>query len=684
MTQAIIALSPEQEVADLTREINYHQHLYYVENRNEISDPEFDGKFNRLVELEEKYPHLLKSDSPTQKPGGAPAEMFTPVEHLVPMLSLDNGMDETKIEAFLVKVGTKLGVPPGDVVYTAELKNDGLSMSQVFEYGRFMRAVSRGDGTVGEDLTATVATIKNFPKTIPALRNVPRFEVRGEVMMAIDEFKSVNDRLRAMGAKELANPRAAAAGSVRTLDVAVAASRNLNFYAYSVGKANGWTKPPTQHETLDTLKAMGFAPSLNVAVIKGSEVISHYRKIQALRPSLPIEIDGVVIKVDEEKYQQELGWTSRTPNWALACKFDPPTAITQCLAIEVQIGRTGAATPVARLQPVSVGGVTVTNATLSNMNIVAEKDVRPGDMVEVRRAGDVIPEVMRSVGENLDPNRPRFMMPSQCPICGSSIVRDGEDKAAYRCTGKSLCKAQSEGTLLHYASREAMSIDGLGKETAAALIDSGLIKDGISDLYTLRTSDLLALPGFAETKAQNLIDAIDKSRGAPLARFIAGLGIPNVGEVTAKALAKNFGTWDRFVQATNSDLMAMNDIGEITAKDVETYLNANFDELKLLSGHVKPAAAEVAQGSQVFAGKTLVVTGTLPSLTRDEATALIEGAGGKVAGSVSKKTFAVVVGADAGSKLAKAEALGVPTWSQDDLMRELGAAAPASATAPKP
>lgn len=677
------ALTPSDEIKSLKEEILRHQELYYVQDAPSITDQAFDALFNRLLSLEAAHPTLVTANSPTQKVGGRVAVMFSPVKHEKPMLSLGNAFGGNDIEKFLSAASETLGIPPEDIQLTGEIKYDGLSCSAIYRFGKFDQAVTRGDGETGEDVTATVKTIANLPKDIPALRFTPRFEVRGEIVLPIADFDALNAKQRQLGAKEFANPRNAAAGSIRTLDAKVTASRNLQFMAYGVGKCELWNQPDSHFSTLLALKDLGFANSENTFSIKGSDIARIYDDITARRATLPVEIDGVVFKVDSYQQQEELGWKSRTPNWAIAYKFPAALVNTTCLAIDVQIGRTGTVTPVARLQPVKVGGVVITNATLFNLDHVNDLDVRPGDIVEICRRGDVIPYVERNVSVNPDPQRPRFIMPSNCPVCNSAIVRAHADKAAYSCSGGSLCSAQREGSLIHFASRLALNIDGLGESTARLLIDDNLVSDGISDIYSLQIEDIRGLPGFAHQSAKKLIDAIDRSRGCELNRFIYGLGIPQVGEVAAKSLAKAFGSWGKFVQATPEELLAIPDVGPATVDAIDRYLTQNFDEIERLALAVNPAVATVAEFGTQLAGQTFVVTGKM-SVSRDEIEALIESAGGKVSGSVSKKTHVVVAGDDAGSKLTKAQDLSIPVWTEADLRAALVSPANTSTKANRP
>jgi DNA ligase (NAD+) len=672
--------SPEDQVSDLRTQIKYHQDLYYGKNTQEISDAEFDGMFRTLENIEKTYPHLLTKDSPTQQVGAATNTPFAPVKHAVPMLSIDNAMNMEEMGKFSDSIAKQLGISTASIQYVREPKYDGLSTTIVFEYGKLVQAATRGDGTTGENITANVKTIKNIPHTLhfPDGDTPRRFEVRGEVMMEVAAFDELNIRQQSSRQKIFANPRNAAAGSLRVLDETVTASRNLKFFAYNLGKCEGYTPPDGQFETLEFLGKLGFERSPDIKLLRANEVQADFELMAAKRASLPFEVDGVLYKLNSRQQQEEMGWNSRTPKWAIAYKFPAEEVPTLVEKIEVQVGRTGAITPVARLRPVAVGGVVVTNATLHNFDEIERLDVRPGDMVIVCRAGDVIPKVLRTHGERDDPNRAKFSMPTQCPACGSAIVQE-EGKTAHRCTGGFVCSAQKEGRLIHFASRLALNIEGMGESTAQALLGKGLITNAISDIYTLEVDDVMKLPGFGKLSAQNLVSAIENSVGSELNRFIYALGIPNVGESTAKELAKVFGSWEKFSQAKEPDFITIADIGPTTAKSLDAYLDANYDELRRLADYVKPANTVVLAVADTFAGKTFVVTGKM-SIGREDMESMIESAGGKISGSVSKKTSVVVVGEDAGSKHTKAKELGITIWSESDLRDAMGLDVAASAS----
>lgn len=675
--------SPRERHARLVAETRHHQRLYYELDAPELTDAEFDELFATLQDLESEHPELVTPDSPTQRVGGAPTSAFAPVRHAVPMLSIDNAFDAARADAFVATFVTELGKPAADIDMIGEPKYDGLSCSIVYERGLLACAATRGDGTTGEDVTANVRTIANVPKDLRAHfgGSLPeRLEVRGEVLMTKADFDALNARQRVQGQKEFANPRNAAAGSLRNKDPQVTADRALTFFAYGVGKCAGIHLPDSQFETLERLASLGFERSPDVRRCSALEVHNHYRAMGERRDHLPFEIDGVVFKLDSRREQDDIGWNSRTPRWAFAFKFPAPRATTELLAIETPVGRTGVLTPLARLRPVRVGGVMIENATLHNLDFIHEHDIRVGDTVAVYRAGDVIPRVVASDGAQPVQRQAPFAMPSQCPVCGSAVARD-EGKAAYRCTGGFLCGAQREAKLQHFGSRLALDIEGLGESTCKALIEHGLVTHGASDLYTLQAADLRQLPGFAQGSADKLVAAIDRSRGAPLHRFLFALGIPGVGENTSKELARTFGSWEAFSQATREELMKAETVGELTATSIEAFFASQFDEAKLLAQEVRPQAKKVASSESALFGQSFVVTGTL-SVSREDIKAMIEAAGGKVAGSVSKKTHVLVAGDDAGSKLEKARALGVTVWNEEDLRAAIEKPAPAPAPRP--
>lgn len=654
----------------LRSELNRHNHAYYVLDQPSIPDAEYDRLFQELQALESAHPELVTSDSPTQRVGGAPLPQFDPVRHDVPMLSLGNGFTDEDIEAFDKRVQDGLESLP-QVRYATELKFDGLAISLRYEDGVLVQAATRGDGTTGENVTANIRTVRAIPLRLHGTHVPAVLDVRGEVLMYKQDFARLNQRQRDAGQKEFANPRNAAAGSLRQLDSRITAQRTLRFFAYGIGVLEGMDMPASHSALLDWYHELGLPVCKEREVVEGAAgLLAFYRGIGEKREQLPYEIDGVVYKVDRLDQQKQLGFVSRAPRFALAHKFPAQEALTQVLDIEVQVGRTGAITPVARLAPVFVGGVTVTNATLHNEDEVRRKDIRIGDTVFVRRAGDVIPEVVAFVPEQRPPEARQFVMPTECPVCGSTIVR-AEDEAIARCSGGWLkCSAQRKGGLQHFVSRRAMDVEGLGDQLIEQLVDRDVVKTP-ADLYRLGLSGLVELDRMAEKSAQNVLAALEKSKATSLARFIYGLGIRHVGEATAKELARHFGGIDKVVAATEEQLLEVADIGPVVARSIRAFfddgLNVELvEQLRGLGVHWTEDAG-VESTPKHLAGKTFVLTGTLPNLSRDQAAQLIEAAGGKVAGSVSKKTSYVVAGAEAGSKLAKAEELGIAILDEDAL-----------------
>ena len=653
--------SPAARAAFLRAELERHNHAYYVLDAPTIPDAEYDRLFRELQAIEAAHPGLRSVDSPTQRVGGAPLPEFRQVAHAVPMLSLNNAFTDEEASAFDRRCREGLGVDSVD--YACEPKFDGLAITLRYENGVFIQGATRGDGFTGEDVTQNLRTVRNIPLRLTG-RSVPeRLEVRGEVLMLRRDFELLNERQRANGEKEFVNPRNAAAGSLRQLDPKITAKRPLRFFAYGVADSNAVSPAPTFYsETMERLAGWGFPAAAERAVVTGaSGLLEYYARIGAARRDLPYDIDGVVYKVNRLADQETLGFVSRAPRFAIAHKFPAEEALTTVEAIEVQVGRTGAITPVARLAPVFVGGVTVTNATLHNEDEVRRKDVRVGDTVIVRRAGDVIPEVVAVVPEKRLILAPEFVMPKACPVCGSAIEKP-EDEAIARCTGGLFCPAQRKQALLHFASRRALDIEGLGDKLVDQLVDSALIKTP-ADLYQLDVQVVAKLERMAEKSAANLCAAIEKSKQTTLARFIFGLGIRNVGEATAKDLARHFGGLDALMAANVDQLQQVPDVGPVVAASIahffaEPHNLAVVGQLRAVGlewEKGKPAHREIAP----LAGKTFVLTGTLPTLTRDVAKEMIEAQGGKVAGSVSKKTHYVVAGAEAGSKLEKAQELGV-------------------------
>ena len=651
-----------------------------------MPDAEYDRAYRELQALEAAHPGLITPDSPTQRVIGAVMDGLAPVRHAVPMLSIHTETDTeaTGAQAFDARVRRELGLSDADpaIEYVAEPKFDGLAMSLRYENGRLVQAATRGDGEVGEDVTHNIRTIRQIPLTLP--KDVPALlEVRGEVYMRRADFDALNERQREQGGKTFVNPRNAAAGAVRQLDSNITAQRPLSFFAYGLGAVTppgeGGPQFRTHFEMLQTLKSWGFPVAAQVQIAVGaSELIAFHQQVGASRDALPYDIDGVVYKVNSLQLQRDLGFKTREPRWAVAHKYPAQEMATRIEGIDVQVGRTGKITPVARLAPVFVGGVTVTNATLHNLFEIRKKGVRVGDQVIVRRAGDVIPEVvgvMPPEGAGLALGRPggiavpghrtvyvpNFKMPKTCPVCGSDVVRE-KGEANHRCTGGLFCPAQRKEAILHFAARRAMDIEGLGDKLVDQLVDANVIRT-LPDLYRLGLTSLIALDRMAEKSAQNVLAALEKSKQTTLPRFLFGLGLRHVGEATAKDLARHFGTLDAIMDASVEQLLQVPDVGPVVAQSLHTFFqqphNREVVEQLRACGVTWPEGAPAERAPQVLAGKTVVLTGTLPTLSRDAAKDMLEAAGAKVAGSVSKKTSYVVAGEDAGSKLARAQELGV-------------------------
>ena len=668
-------MSPAERAAYLRGEIERHNHAYYVLDAPSIPDAEYDKLFRELQAIEAEHPELWRADSPTQRVGGKPLAAFAAVRHAVPMLSIKTETDTGPggAEAFDARVRKTLALPDTapPVEYAAELKFDGLAINLRYQQGVLVQAATRGDGENGEDVTQNIRTIRGIPLRL--MGNPPAvLEVRGEVYMSRADFERYNERQRALGRPTLVNPRNGAAGSVRQLDPKVAAERPLSFFAYGLGETVGWQLPATHSGVLDALADFGLPVCADRIVAHGAdELVAFHRDVLARRDSLPCDIDGVVYKVNSLALQAELGFVSREPRWAVAHKYPPQEALTTVEAIEVQVGRTGAITPVARLAPVFVGGVTVTNATLHNEDEVRRKDVHIGDTVIVRRAGDVIPEVVGVLADRRPILAPEFVMPRHCPVCGSAIERPA-DEAVARCSGGLYCPAQRKQALLHFAGRRAMDIEGLGEKLVDQLVDAGLVHSP-ADLYRLTVAQLANLDRMGEKSACNIVDAIAASRAPTLARLIFALGIRNVGETTAKDLARHFGSLDALMAADQDRLQQVPDVGPVVAASIAHFLAEDHNRkviADLAAAGIAPVAPEQIVATSAIAGKTFVLTGTLPTLSREQAKALIEARGGKVAGSVSKKTDFVVAGAEAGSKLARAVELAVMVLDEQQF-REL-------------
>ena len=682
------AVAPEAARAVFLRGLLHeHAHRYYVLDEPSIPDAEYDKLFAELQALEAAHPELLTPDSPTQRVMGKVLDGFTPVRHAVPMLSIrtETDTEASGAEAFDARIRRELGLTEADppVAYAAELKFDGLAISLRYEHGVLVTAATRGDGEQGEDVTQNIRTVGQIPlKLLGAAPKV--LEVRGEVYMRRDDFEALNHSQREKGDKTFVNTRNAAAGAVRQLDPAIAAQRPLSFFAYGLGEVQGWEVPATHSAMLDALQAMGMPVCEHRTVALGATgpdgLVAFHQRMGTLRDSLPFDIDGIVYKVDSRALQEQLGFVSREPRWAVAHKYPAQEQLTQVDGTDIQVGRTGKLTPVARLKPVFVGGVTVTNATLHNLFELRRKRVRIGDTVIVRRAGDVIPEVVGVVAGERPAYVPNFRMPTHCPMCGSAVVRE-RGEVDHRCTGGLFCAAQRKQALLHFAQRRAVEIEGLGDKLVDKLVDGGLVRT-LPDLYKLGVMKLAALDRMADKSAQNIVAALEKSKQTTLPRFLFGLGIRHVGEATAKDLARHFGQIDRIMDATEEQLLAVRDVGPVVARSIRTFFDQphNREVVEQLraagvtwSEHEASAAADAA--SLPFFGKTLVLTGTLPTLSREEAKALIEQAGGKVAGSVSKKTHYVVAGEEAGSKLDKAQALGITVLDEAGLQALLNPSA---------
>ncbi len=660
--------------AELRQLLHHHAHCYYVLDAPEVPDATYDSLFQELQALEAAFPAMRTTDSPTRRVLGRVLEGFTPVAHTVPMLSIRTETDTSAAgaRAFDERVRRELELPADApaIEYCAELKFDGLAINLRYESGVLVQAATRGDGQTGEDVTQNIRTIGAIPLRLRGAEP-PVLEVRGEVYMRRDAFERLNEAQRENGHKTFVNPRNAAAGAVRQLDPAVAAQRPLSFFAYGLGDVQGWVQPATHSATLDALARLGLPVCTQRAVVQGAAgLVDFHRRMGHARDAMPFDIDGVVYKVNAVELQRHLGFVTREPRWAVAHKYPAQEQMTRLSGIEVQVGRTGKLTPVARLEPVFVGGTTVSNATLHNVFELRRKGVRVGDSVIVRRAGDVIPEVVGRVAAPRIGYVPNFRMPRQCPACGSRVLRErgGMD---HRCTGGLYCPAQRKQAILHFAGRRAMDIEGLGDKLVDQLVDGALVRT-LPELFTLGVAKLSALERMAERSAANLQAALQASKQTTLARFLYALGIRHVGEITAKDLARHFGRIESLMDASVEQLLAVKDVGPVVAQSIRMFFeqphNREVVERLRAVGIVWPEATGAAQDRpRPLVGKTLVLTGTLPTLSRDAAKDLIEAAGGKVTGSVSKKTHYVVAGAEAGSKLDKARELGLPVLDEEGL-----------------
>ena len=659
------------EIETLRRDIRHHNHRYYVLDDPEISDAEWDRLLLRLRALEAAHPELVTPDSPTQRVGAAPAEEFAEIRHRLPMLSLDNAFSDEDVVGFDRRARERLGRET-QFEYSAEPKLDGLAIAVTYENGVLVRAATRGDGTTGEDVTANVRTIASLPLRLSG-DAPPLLEARGEVFMPIAGFERMNAEAARRGDKVFVNPRNAAAGSLRQLDPRITASRPLDLFFYSLGVVEGARLPKRHSEVLQRLRHWGLRVCPEARVVSGvSGCLDYYANIGARRAQLPDQIDGVVYKIDDLDAQRELGFVSRAPRWAVAHKFPADEALTVLKDVEFQVGRTGALTPVARLEPVFVGGVTVSNATLHNMDEIVRKDVHVGDTVVVRRAGDVIPEVARVLPERRPVGARVPQMPMQCPVCGSSVERD-VDAAVARCTGGYRCSAQRKERLRHFASRRALDIEGLGEKLVDQLVEAALV-EWPSDLFGLSAERLAALERMGQKSAENLIGSIERSKETSLARFLYALGIREVGEATAAALARHFGDVDALASADLERVQQVPDVGPVVAARVVEFFadpdnRREIERLRTMGVHWARAAP--SSGEQPFAGLTFVITGSLESMGRDEAEDALRALGAKAVGSVSRKTSYLIAGAEAGSKLRKAEELGVPVLDEQALLAML-------------
>ncbi|HET9306428.1 MAG TPA: NAD-dependent DNA ligase LigA [Candidatus Sulfotelmatobacter sp.] len=665
----------EKKLESLRDKIRHHEYLYFVLDQPEISDLEFDKLSKQLKDLEAEHPELITPDSPTQRVGGKPREGFVKVRHSSSMLSLDNTYNEEELRGWERRVHELSGRK--DVDYVCELKLDGMSLALTYEDGKLVRGVTRGDGSVGEDVTLNVRTVRSIPLSIDRDKlkkaGIPTdFEARGELLMPTAAFKKLNEERERAGLATFANPRNFTAGTVRQLDANVTAQRRLDFFPYSL-LVNGRSYFDRHWETLTALDKAGFKVNQNRKLVHSmEEVWSFIQQWEPKRESLPYEIDGIVVKVDRVSLQDELGFTGKAPRWAIAYKYAARAGITKLEDIRVQVGRTGKLTPVAMLAPVQIGGTTVRNATLHNMDEIERLGVKIGDWVQVERGGDVIPKVAKVIDDKEHPRGTKdFQMPGVCPVCGTKVVRT-EGEVDYRCVNAN-CPAKLMGTILHFASRGVMNIDGMGESLVTQLIERGLVKN-VADIYDLTKKDLLSLERFADKSAQNILDEIENSKKLPLEHVIYGLGIRMVGERTAQFLAEHFGSMEALASASIDELQNVNEVGPRIAESIAEFfgISANRKLVERLGAAGLTLKGKKKERGTKLAGKTFVLTGTLAHFTRDEAKKMIEDAGGKVTGSVSKKTDYVVAGADAGSKLDKAKELNVPVIDEKEMEKLAG------------
>ncbi|QKJ88115.1 DNA ligase [Paramixta manurensis] len=669
--------SVQDKITQLRTTLRHHEYLYHVMDAPEVPDVEYDRLMRELRELEEKHPDLVTPDSPTQRVGAAPLGAFEQVRHEVPMLSLDNAFDETSYLAFNKRVQDRLKSTE-DITFCCELKLDGLAVSLLYEDGLLVRAATRGDGTTGENITANVRTIHAIPLRLKG-DNIPaRVEVRGEVFMTQSGFEKLNAEARRSGNKVFANPRNAAAGSLRQLDPRITAKRPLTFFCYGFGLLEGGEMPRSHWQRLQQFKAWGLPVSDRVRLCHSAEeVLAFYRQVESDRPTLGFDIDGVVIKVDSQDLQEQLGFVARAPRWAIAFKFPAQEQMTTVRDVEFQVGRTGAITPVARLEPVQVAGVTVSNATLHNADEIERLGLRIGDRVVIRRAGDVIPQVVSVVESERPEGAAQVVFPLHCPVCGSDVERV-EGEAVARCTGGLICGAQRKEALKHFVSRRALDVDGMGDKIIDQLVEKEYVKTP-ADLFRLTAGKLTGLDRMGPKSAQNVVNALDNAKQTTLARFLYALGIREVGEATAANLAAHFGTLEALMDAPLEALIAVQDVGSVVATHVRNFMEeeSNREVIRQLVEEIGihwPAVevVNVAEIESPFAGKTVVLTGSLSIMSRDDAKARLNALGAKVSGSVSKKTDLVIAGEAAGSKLAKAQELGIEVIDEAEMIRLLG------------
>jgi len=661
-----------QRAQELAARLNYHNYRYYVLDDPEIPDSEYDRLLRELQSIEQAYPELLRTDSPTQRVGVAPAGKFEEAFHLQPMLSLGNAFSEQELLDFDRRARDGLGLPEG-IQYCAEPKLDGAAVNLLYEHGVLVRASTRGDGARGEDVTLNVRTIPTVPLRFFGSGYPMTVEIRGEIFMPLQGFSALNERIVSEGGKPFVNPRNAAAGSLRQLDSRVTAARPLTMFAYGIGAWEGSAKPDSHFEMLEALGRWGFAISPDARLVTGPDgCLAYYRQMQKVRPNLPYEIDGVVFKVDSVGLQEELGFVARAPRWAIAYKFPAQEELTVIRDVEFQVGRTGALTPVARLEPVFVGGVTVSNATLHNMDEIERKDIRVGDTVFVRRAGDVIPEVVRVLTERRPGDARLIQLPTHCPVCHSKVERiPGE--AVARCVGGLYCKAQRKEALVHFASRKAMDIEGLGSKLVEQLVDANLVHSP-ADIFDLSVEQLSCLERMGTKSAENVVAAIAKSKDTSLPKLIYALGIREVGESTAKALARHFRSLDALMEANEESLKMTPDVGPIVAGNLVRFFseprNREVISRLVAQGLKWKEQAQVPANENPFVGKTVVISGTLTNMSRDEARELLESMGARVTASVSKKTDYVLAGENPGSKVDKASALGIVILSEEEFRKK--------------